>query len=75
MKPADTAPYLTYVLDRNPPKKPHLTLGEARKAILFRVQNGVLTVPCMVYKWSDTKGWDRMWKLEAGTRKEDLPWM
>ena len=32
------APYMTIIPGRNPKNKPHLTLGDAKKAVLFRLQ-------------------------------------
>jgi hypothetical protein len=68
------APYLTIIPDRNPKNKPHLSLGEAKKAVLFRLDGDELTVPCMVYQWVDSKGWERLWKIDGGTMREAMPW-
>lgn len=69
-----TAPFLTVIPDRNPKNKPHLSLGEAKKAVLFRLKGDELDVPCMVYQWNESKGWVRLWKIDAGTQRGDLPW-
>lgn len=74
VRPASNAPYMTDIPDRRPQRKPHLTLGEAKKAVLFRLQSEELGVPCMVYQWDDKKGWERLWKIDAGTKRGDLPW-
>jgi hypothetical protein len=29
----------------------------------------------MAYQWIDAKGWELLWKIDAGTLREDLPWM
>jgi hypothetical protein len=68
------APYMTIIPGRNPKNKPHLTLGDAKKAVLFRLQSNELDVPCMAYQWIDAKGWELLWKIDAGTLREDLPW-
>jgi len=68
------APYMTIIPGRNPKNKPHLTLGDAKKAVLFRLQSNELDVPCMAYQWIDGKGWERLWKIDAGTLREDMPW-
>jgi len=69
-----TAPFMTIIPGRNPKNKAHMTLGEAKKAVLFRLRSNELDVPCMVYKWQHV-GWERVWKIDAGTLREDLPWM
>lgn len=70
------APYLTIIPDRHPRLKPHLTLGEAKKAVLYRLGHSeTLRVPCMVYQWVDSKGWVRMWSIEQGTHREHMPWL
>lgn len=68
-----TAPFMTIIPDRNPKNKTHLTLGQAKKAVLVRMSGDELDVPCMVYKWEPT-GWERVWKIDAGTKRDDLPW-
>lgn len=68
-----TAPFLTVIPDRNPKNKPHMTIGEAKKAVLFRLRGDELDVRCMVYKWEPT-GWERLWNIPAGTQRDDLPW-
>ena len=71
-----TAPYMTVIQDRAPRNKPHLTFGEAKKAVLYRL-NGrdELSVMCSVFKWTDGVGWERMWRIDAGTPREALPWV
>jgi hypothetical protein len=69
-----TAPYLTVIRGRTPQNKPHLSLGEAKKAVVFRLWGEVLEVPCLVYRWVDNKGWELIWKVEAGTHRKAMPW-
>lgn len=71
---AKTAPYLTVIPDRNPKNKPHLSLGEAKKAVLFRLRGERLAVTCSVYQWNDEMAWVPLWKIDAGTLREDMPW-
>lgn len=71
------SPYLTIIPDRSPVKKAHESLGQAKKAVLFRAggKQNALKVPATVYQWDDKKGWVTLWKIDAGTKREDLPWM
>lgn len=75
MTEAPIAPYLTNLPDRVPRNKTHESLGQAKKAVLYRVQGDELKVPATVYQWQDKKGWQTLWKIEAGTKRKDLPWM
>lgn len=69
------SPYLTIIPDRSPVKKAHESLGQARKAIVFRAKGRYgLPSTCYLYEWVDGKGWETLHELEAGTRKEELPW-
>lgn len=68
-----TAPYMSIIPGRFPKNKAHLTLGDAKKAVLHKLQSNELDVPCMVYKWEPT-GWERLWKIDAGTLRAELPW-
>jgi hypothetical protein len=68
------APFLTSIPDREPRRKAHEHLRDARKAVTVRIHRGVLDVPVHVYQWSDAEGWVLLWKLLAGTPEEDLPW-
>lgn len=69
-----TAPYLTLITGRNPYKKTHLSLGQAKKAVLIRLRRDKLDSHCMVYQWNDKVGWCRFWNLPVDTSREDLPW-
>lgn len=69
-----TAPYMSIIPMRQPRRKPHLTLGQAKKAVLAQIRGEELAGPCMVYQWIDNQGWERLWSLPAATKREDLPW-
>lgn len=68
-------PYLTMVPGRTPRRKPHETLGQAKKAVLYRLSKADdrLEVPCHVYKWQNNT-WELLWMIPADTAREDLPW-
>lgn len=69
-------PYMTTILTRTPRQKPHESLGQAKKAVLYRLDriDETLTTHCEVYQWTD-KGWETLWKIKAGTKRQDLPWV
>jgi hypothetical protein len=67
-------PYLTWVPGRNPYQKTHDSLGQAKKAILFRLTVNGLAENCRVYKWQDNK-WKLLWDIPEGTQREDMPWL
>jgi hypothetical protein len=69
-------PYLTVIPDRSPRQKAHVSIQQARKAILFRLggKDETLTVPCRVYKWTD-KGWEELWNIPEGTTRKAMPWL
>ena len=67
-------PWLTHIPDREPRRKAHEFLRDAKKAVHGKVVRGVLDQPVHVYRWSDATGWELVWKLLAGTPVEDLPW-
>lgn len=67
-------PYLTIIPDRVPRQKAHMTLGQAKKAVLFRLQDEALSTPVKAYKWTDS-GWELMWDITEGTRREAMPWL
>jgi len=77
MTEAPISPYLTNISDRIPRNKPHESLGQAKKAVLYRFggTNDTLRVPVVVYQWHDKKGWVTLWDIAVGTKREDLPWM
>lgn len=66
-------PYLTWVPHRTPRNKAHEDLGQAKKAILFRLQDGELVTDCKVYKWANNQ-WELLWDIKQGTRRWDMPW-
>lgn len=67
-------PYLTLVPDRTPRQKAHTSLGQAKKAVLFRLDiNDKLKYPCRIYKWSGL-GWELLWDIPADTTRLDMPW-
>lgn len=68
------SPYLSIIPDRSPRKKAHESLGQAKKAVLYRLSSNELQVPCIVYEWKDNT-WTELWRVEAGTKRSELPWM
>lgn len=69
------SPYLTVIPDRSPVKKAHESLGQAKKAIVFRArETDGLKTTCYLYEWVDGKGWETLHRLAQGTTKEALPW-
>lgn len=73
IEPPQLMPYLTIIPDRNPRQKAHTHLGQAKKAVLYRLIRDELSVPCMVYQWT-AKGWETLWNIPAGTDRKDMPW-
>jgi hypothetical protein len=74
---ADIMPYLTIIPDRVPRQKAHTNLGQAKKAVLFRLRDDGdegLSTPIKVYKWTDS-GWELMWDIAEGTPREAMPWV
>ena len=69
----ETMPYLTIIPDRAPRQKPHASLGQAKKAVLYRLSHEVLSIPVKVYRWTDD-GWELLWDIKEGTHREDMPW-
>lgn len=68
-------PYLTVIPDRTPRQKAHTSLGQARKAVLFRLDiNDKLSLPCRIYKWSGL-GWELLWDIPADTERKAMPWL
>jgi len=67
-------PYLTLIPDRAPRQKSHMSLGQAKKAVLYRLSHDVLTVPARVYRWTHD-GWELMWDIKEGTHREEMPWI
>lgn len=67
-------PYLTTIPDRSPSQKAHTSLGQAKKAVSYRLHGGELAVVCIIHEWVDSKGWVVKWRIPAGTKGEDLPW-
>jgi len=70
----DIMPFATIVPDRIPRQKSHANLGQAKKAVLFRLRNESLATPVKVYKWTDS-GWELMWDIPEGTPREGMPWV
>jgi hypothetical protein len=68
------SPYLTLIPDRAPKQKAHMSLGQAKKAVLYRLHREALSIECLVYQWDSAKGWVKMWDIPRGTRREDMPW-
>ena len=73
-------PYLTSIPDRVPRQKPHTALGQAKKAVLFRLGYNPFTgqeellVDCNIYEWTST-GWSPLYTIKAGTTREAMPWL
>lgn len=72
-------PYMTSIPDRVPAQKPHAALGQAKKAVLFRLgynpftKQEELLVDCIIYEWTAT-GWSPLYTIKAGTTREAMPW-
>jgi hypothetical protein len=70
----EIAPYLTIIPDRAPRQKSHASLGQAKKAVLFRLGLEGLSIDVRVYKWT-SGGWDLLWEIKKGTLREEMPWI
>ena len=73
-QPPATTPYLTEIPDRAPLQKVHTDLGQAKKAILYRLSSERLTQPCKIYRWGKS-GWELLWDIKEGTKREEMPWL
>lgn len=67
-------PYATIIPDRVPRQKAHASLGQTKKAVLFRLRDEALGTPVKVYKWTAT-GWELLWDIAEGTPREAMPWL
>lgn len=67
-------PYLTWIAGRSPHQKAHAGRGQAQKAVLFRLHRDKLSEQVRVYEWK-SNGWQLLWDIPEGTRREDMPWM
>ena len=73
-------PYMTSIPDRVPAQKPHTALGQAKKAVLFRLgynpftKQEELLVDCNIYEWT-AAGWSPLYTIKAGTTREAMPWL
>lgn len=67
-------PYLTLIPNRNPRQKQHTDLGQAKKAILYRLDQGATIVDARIYRWSN-HGWELLYTIPAGTTRGAMPWL
>lgn len=74
MTESPVIPYLSIIPDRQPRRKLHEDIGQAKKAVLYRLNREKLSVPCRVFEWKGNS-WVELWNIEAGTAREDMPWM
>lgn len=69
------AQFLTWVPERTPRNKPHDDLGQAQKAVLFRLdEDETLRTDCRIYKWAVTE-WELLYDIKMGTNRKEMPWL